>query len=48
MDMCQTVVCTCMLHNICILQNDGLDDIINEDSDDEDGQGHVNVYTWLQ
>nr|XP_011453793.2 putative nuclease HARBI1 isoform X1 [Crassostrea gigas] len=48
MDMCQTVVCTCILHNICILQNDRLDDIINVDSDDEDGQGHVNVYPWLQ
>uniref|UniRef100_A0A8W8HP13 DDE Tnp4 domain-containing protein n=1 Tax=Magallana gigas TaxID=29159 RepID=A0A8W8HP13_MAGGI len=48
MDMCQTVVCTCILHNICILQNDRLDNIFNVDSDDEDGQGHVNVYPWLQ
>ena len=40
MNMCQTVVCTCILHKICILQNDRLDDIMNVDPDDGDGQGN--------
>lgn len=50
MDMCQTVVCACILHNICIIQHDRLDDVICEDSDDEvdQGVGHGNVYPWLQ
>ena len=48
MNMCQTVVCTCILHNICILQNDRLDDIMNVDPDDGDGRGQQNVYPWLQ
>ena len=43
MNICQTVVCTCILHNICILQNDRLDDIMNVDPDDGDGQGQQNV-----
>ena len=46
--MCQIVVCTCILHNICNLQNDKLDDIINVDPYDEDDQGKQNVYPWLQ
>ena len=50
MNICQTAVCTCIhvLHNICILQNDRLDDIMNGDPDDGDGQGQQNVYPWLQ
>ena len=43
MNMCQTIVCTCILHNICILQNDRLDDIMNVDPDDGDGHGQQNV-----
>ena len=48
MNICQTVVCTCILHNICFLQNDRLDDIMNEDPDDGDVQGQQNVCPWLQ
>ena len=48
MNMYQTVVCTSILHNIYILQNDRMNDIINEYFDNEDGQVLVNIYPWLQ
>ena len=46
--MYQTVVCTSILHNIYILQIDRMNDIINEDFDNEDGQVLVNIHPWFR
>ncbi|KAK3104952.1 hypothetical protein FSP39_013940, partial [Pinctada imbricata] len=45
LEMCRTIICACILHNVCILENDNLlDDVIDVDSDGEDGgQGSGNT-----
>ncbi|KAK3107443.1 hypothetical protein FSP39_014714 [Pinctada imbricata] len=38
LEMCRTIICACILHNVCILENDNLlDDVIDVDSNGEDG-----------
>lgn len=37
----QTIITCCILHNICILMDDQLDEDEDDDSDDDDGDGYL-------
>lgn len=44
-EICQTIVCACILHNVCVTESDTLEDILQ---DDDDGHDDVILQCILQ